>query len=411
MGTSSRDAPSGSESAALDWRTRVLMLSGGFMTSLSIMGLTVVLPQIETQLAHDATDRLMVKLLATIGGLTMMIGAPLGGWLTDRLGQRRVIVASCLLYAVSGTAGLYLSSLPVLLASRLLLGLTAAALATMSMTLINTRLEGNGRAKWMGLHVSAALIGTLLVTPIIGQLAKHSWRGPFIIYIAALPLALIALSIREVRGPRAAAKVERRDAPGIVGWFPFRYATLAFVIGTLTYTPTVYLPFVARSVGVVSPVSLSTLMLADAVVAAIVSMLFGPARQRISAPVAFMLSFALVAGGMTLQAFARNFEVVVVGMLIFGAGQAWFVPNLMTAWSRALDRSQQGRAIGLIKASLYLAGPVGTLAAEPISRTYGPAGVMAALAILAGAILAAFVARLTAGGRAQAIGPATLAQR
>jgi hypothetical protein len=77
--------------------------------------------------------------------------------------------------------------------------------------------------------------------------------------------------------------------------------------------------------------------------------------------------------------------------------------RLIKARSRSLSATQQGRAIGFIKAALYLAGPVGTVAAEPIDRAYGAAGTMAALALLSAAILALFLAKMALGRRAQPI--------
>lgn len=118
------------------------MLSGGLMTSLALGAIASVLPQIEAALAHGPADSLLIKQLLGVVGLSMVIGAPLAGFLADRVSLRHIVVPACLLYSAAGTAGLYLSNLPALIASRLLLGICAAAIATTSMVLINTRLAG-----------------------------------------------------------------------------------------------------------------------------------------------------------------------------------------------------------------------------------------------------------------------------
>ena len=145
----------------LNWPTRFVMLIGGLMVSIALAALTPVLPKIEEALAHTADEKLLVKMLVPVIGVTMVIGAPLTGYLVDRMGVRRILIINCLLFAVGGTAGLYLSNLHLLLVSRLLVGMGAAGMATISMTLINTRLEGNDRARWMGFHISTAMFGSL----------------------------------------------------------------------------------------------------------------------------------------------------------------------------------------------------------------------------------------------------------
>src|SRR5579871_1373688 len=244
-----------------DWRTKIIMVSGGVLVALCMAGITAVLPQIEAALAHDAQDRLLVKLLGTVVGFTMVVGAPLVGFLVDRMGLKPVLIMSCVIYALAGTAGLYLDSLCALLASRLVLGLTAAGIATISMTLINTRLEGVDRAKWMGAHISVALIGSLFLQPAIGYLGEMGWRWPFVLYVLSLPLVVIAAMSLGTSKPMRRTAGPTPTAEKLLTWFPVRFAFLAFVIGTITLLPTVYVPFVLRDAGVSSPKTISFVLL------------------------------------------------------------------------------------------------------------------------------------------------------
>src|SRR3546814_2192714 len=108
----------------------------------------------------------------------MMAGSVLAGFLADRIGIRTLLTLSVLAYILSGTAGLYVSDLPYLLASRVVLGLSAAMIQITAFTLINTRLAPAARAQWMGMHISAAMIGTILVQPVAGFIGDYSWRWP-----------------------------------------------------------------------------------------------------------------------------------------------------------------------------------------------------------------------------------------
>jgi predicted MFS family arabinose efflux permease len=387
-----------SQSAApdqpLNWPTAFVMLSGGLMVTIAMAALTPVLPQIQDALAHSDHQKLLVKMLVPIIGATMVVGAPLTGYLIDRLRMRSILITYCIIFGVGGTAGLYLSDLYALLFTRLLVGLGAAGIATISMTLINTRLDGNGRARWMGYHVSTAMFGSLLVHPVVGALGELGWRWPFIMYAAGLIIAAVAMA--GLQDPKLLGSAERSERASRVErnplkWFPLWFLPFALAMGAVTYLPNVYLGFVVREVGVSSPSVIALVMLADAILGACMALLFGRSQRYISSTAAFIFSFSCTGTGLLIVSLAPSFTVVVVGMLVFGFGIGWFVPNLMTAVARRVSQQQQGQAVGIIKAAHYLASPLAILAVEPIARLYGPTGATATGSALSFCVVAAMI--------------------
>jgi predicted MFS family arabinose efflux permease len=344
-------------SQSLDWGSRVVMLTGGIIAALALMGLTAVLPQIQADLAHTANDKLLVKLLGPIVGLTMVIGSPLVGFLVDRLGFRRVLITNCVVYALAGTAGLYINSL-------------------------------------------MALLGTIVLHPVIGLLGELGWRWPFVVYSLGLVLAVVA--IVGFRTPGSIARPAAAAATGekLLSWFPFRFIPLALVIGSITYLPTVYFPFVIRTVGVTSPTVISLVLLADSVLGALLSMQFGRSQRYFSSHMAFALSFSCTGLGMAIVAMASGYAGVVVGIMVFGCGIGWFVPNLMTSAARHVSTDRQGRTVGLIKAAHYVSAPAAIAAVEPLTRAIGPTGAMWSGTMLSFTGLAVFLVRM-ANQRAQ----------
>ncbi|MET0241126.1 MAG: MFS transporter [Sphingobium sp.] len=383
--------------------TGFVMLAGGLTVTMALSALTPVLPQIEAALAVTANDKLLVKMLVSIIGVTMVFGAPLMGFLIDKVSLKRLLISASLVYAIAGTAGLYLSNLYALLASRLFVGLAAAGIATMSMTLINTRLQGNDRARWMGFHVSTAMFGSLVIHPTVGALGELGWRWPFLAYGAGLILAAVAfMGLTETPPvPRPVAGAVASSSVGSPARrFPYWFLPLAFIMGTVTYLPNVYMPYVVREIGVTSPSVIAAVMLADAVIGACMSLLFGRSQKHLSSYAAFIFSFSCVGTGMLIVSLASGFAGVVAGMLVFGFGIGWFVPNLMTSLSRHVAATQQGRAVGIVKAAHYVAVTLGILAVEPVFRAFGPSGVMLTGAILSFAVVAVFLFLLARpGGR------------
>ena len=386
--------------ATSDWAARIVMLSGGLMTALALSAITSVLPQIEAELARGPQDSLLIKQLVGVVGLAMVAGAPLAGFLVDRIGARLVVAFAGALYALSGSAGLFIGELHLLMGSRLLLGIAAAAIATTAMTLINTRLNGIARARWMGAHVGLTMIGTIVLHPVAGWLGESGWRWPFSLYLLGLPISLVGLAI----GPHTSVRKAVSDSPQVEGrwplsWFPARYALLAVLLGSITYMPMVYVPFLMREMGVASPTMISFVLMGDSVLGAAMALLYGRSRQHVSIHGAFAFSLGCAGGGMTVAALSPHVAGVVGGMLFFGLGLGWFVPNLMTAVSQQVLPERQGRAVGLVKGAHYLAAPLCIVAVEPLARQIGPQGAMMVAAALSFALLLVMGYRLRADRR------------
>jgi MFS family permease len=395
---------SGASNRPLEWSAKAIMLSGGLMVALALSAINSVLPQIQAELARGPQDSLLIKQLVGIVGLAMVVGAPLAGFLVDRIGARRIVIAACLLYAAIGTAGLYLTSLPALIASRLLLGVAAVTITTTAMAMINTRLAGIERAKWMGAHVGVAMVGSILINPIAGYLGEFGWRWPFALYLIGLPFALLALGLDRgvVQRPRATAATVQE--PGLLSWFPVRYALLAVLIGSMTYLPMVYLPFLMREMGVTSPTTISLVLTGDVALGAVTALLYGRSRRYFSIYAAFAFSFACVGTGMFVVAIASSLVGVVAGMMTFGVGLGWLVPNLMTAVSQQVQLEQQGRATGLVKGAHHLAAPLCIVIVEPLARRLGPEGAMMAAAAVAFFLLIVMSYRILSGRQRQRAG-------
>jgi MFS family permease len=383
---------------------KIVVIVGGVLASLALTAISSVLPLIAATLAHSPTDAMLVKQLIGGVGLAMVVGAALGGFLADRMGQRQVLLLAGIVYVIGGTAGLYLSSLPALLASRLLLGLAAAAIQVTAIALINSRCEGTERAKWMGFHISGALFGTIAVHPISGLLGTVSWRLPFALYAVGIILVLAMLLDRGAREIPAPVEAMARPA-GFWQRFPYAYVPLAFCVGSTVFLPSVYLPFLLRETQAASPLLISAVLTADSVIGALVALGFGPARQRLSSASAFSISFALISGGSLVAIVSSGLPGIVAGMLIYGLGVGWLVPNLMASLATQVAQNEQGRSVGIVKGAHFLAAPLCVVIAEPFARRYGASAALLITSLLAAALFLFFAVR-SAVARARSPVPA-----
>jgi len=371
--------------ATLDFTQKLVILLSGLLSALCLTAINPVLPSIARDLAHGPNDAMLVKQLIGAVALAMAAGAPVGGYLADKIGLRPTLFAASVLYTVAGTAGLYLNSLPLLLVSRLLLGLAAASIQVLGLTMINTTLSGNARARWMGLHISVAIFGTLFVQPLAGQLGEISWRLPFALYAGG---SILVLGLLFGRASTATAHPIRPDTavpktgPGIISWFPWHYLPLGFLIGVVTYLPTVSIPFQLKQQAGASPSTIAYVLTASAAIGAIVAFLYGPARRRLSAHVAYLVSFGLAGTGAVIAANSSSFAGVISGLLVMSTGTAWFSPNIMTALGSKVTKERQGTAAGMVKAAQFLAAPIAVALVQPFVKRYGEVIAMQAVAVI-----------------------------
>jgi MFS family permease len=380
------DATEAGAEGTLDFTGKLVVLLSGLLSALCLTAINSVLPSIARELVRGPNDVMLVKQLIGAVALAMAAGAPLGGYLADKLGIRPTLFGASILYTVAGTAGLYLNDLSLLLVSRLLLGLSAASIQVLGLTMVNTTLKGNARAKWMGLHVAVAILGSLFIFPLAGQLGEISWRLPFALYAGG---AILIVGLLFSRGnsraspvPTIAKTAAAKEGPGMISWFPWHYVPLSLLIGTMTFLPTVSIPFQLKEQAGATPSMIAYVLTGTAAIGAITAFLYGPARRRLSVHAAFLMSFGLVGTGALIAANSSSFAAVLSGLFLHSMGASWFSPNIMTALGSKVTKERQGRAAGIVKAASFLAAPIAVTLVQPFVKQYGEVIAMQAVAVI-----------------------------
>jgi MFS family permease len=152
------------------------------MSCLSVLGavlLAPVQPRISEAFAGQPGVPALVPLVITVPALVIGLLAPFAGRLIDRLGRLRILPGALVVYAVFGTAPLWLSSLPLIVASRAGVGLAEAAIMTCATTLIADYFDGRRRDRYLGLQVVFTSISAVVFIGLGGALASTDWRTQF----------------------------------------------------------------------------------------------------------------------------------------------------------------------------------------------------------------------------------------
>ena len=89
---------------------RITLLLTSTLTIMAGAAIAPSLPEMTRLLPMESWLRDYVPYILTIPALTIALTAPFMGFILDKLGRKWPVVAALLLYAIAGTAGMYLNS-------------------------------------------------------------------------------------------------------------------------------------------------------------------------------------------------------------------------------------------------------------------------------------------------------------
>jgi MFS family permease len=361
----------------LDPRAWGLMLAS-MLTIMSNATITPSLPGLQAQFSDDPLAAMLTRLLITAPSLLVAIVAPFAGALTDRLGRRRPLLTGLVIYAIAGTAGLYLGSLEAILASRLALGLGVALIMTAQAALVGDYFEGAARGRLMGYQMSATNLGGLIFVSAAGVLAATDPRLPFAIYgLAALVFPFLARVLPE---PARAAGGKLATGPHYdtaePGWR--MTATIMAIAAGLTfvvfYAVPTQLPYHLAGLGLSDPTNAGAAMGAMMLAAAVMSVVSGwirPSLGRIGTPVSGYLSLA---AGFAGVAAGHSLGAAMVSTALIGAGLGLCMPTFITTALNVTPARYRGLVSGLFTSAIFLGQFLSPLATQPLVSHLGYAG-------------------------------------
>lgn len=360
-----------------DPRSWGLMLAA-MLTIMSNATITPALPGLEARFAGDPLAPVLTRLLITAPSLLVAVVAPFAGVLTDRLGRRRPLLAGLVVYAVAGTAGLYLRSLEAILASRLALGLGVAAIMTAQAALVGDYFEGAERGRLMGYQMAATNLGGLVFVTVAGMLAVADPRWPFAIYgLAALLLPLLSRILPEpVRMASSGHDAGPREDAAEPGW-RLTVAIMAAAAGTtfvIFYAVPTQLPYHLQGLGMADPRDAGTVMATLMFAAAVMSVVSGwirPWLGRIGTPVAGYLTLA---AGFAALAWGEVLGAEMAGAALIGAGLGLCMPTFITTALNVTPARHRGLVSGLITSAIFLGQFLSPLASTPLVTHLGYSG-------------------------------------
>ncbi|MFI6294884.1 MFS transporter [Nonomuraea sp. NPDC050790] len=384
---------------------RAAILAAAMLTIMAPAIISPSLPAMREAFAHAPGADLLVRFALTVTSLAIAVSAPVSGLVADRLGRRPLLVSSLVLYAISGTAGFFVTDLYLLLVTRALLGIAVGGIMTAVSTTITDWFDGPRRASFLGLQQAFAGLGGVVFLPLAGLLAAVNWRAPFWIYLASAGVAALAIGAlrREPPSRRTAAPGLSRPRQSTMTGNILGVYALALVATLVFYMAPTQLPFLLSGHGS-GPTLTGAVIAGSTLSSAIGALVFPALRRRLSPTTITAVSLALLGAGWLLVGTADAVAQIAAGLLVGGLGVGFAVPNLNLRLSELAHPDQRGRVLSGLVTGIFLGQFLSPLVIQPLVQSTGitAAFTWTGIAMAAAAALAALAAWATRKARAAA---------
>lgn len=166
------------------WITKIAFLGISFMLT-SAYAINGAMPHMTKALGVSATE---VQALATTPSIVVTVFVLLSSFIAAKLGDKRTIMLGMLLVGFSGVVPFFVTSYPVILISRMVLGAGFGIFNSLAVSMIAVMYQGNTQATMLGWRAAVEQIGQAVLTFVAGLLLNFGWQATFLVYLLAFPI-------------------------------------------------------------------------------------------------------------------------------------------------------------------------------------------------------------------------------
>lgn len=368
-----------------------VLLMAGCLTTMTGGVVAPVLPEMVLQLDLDPR---WAGTLVSLHALTSALFTPIMGIVADRVGKLKVMVPCLMLYALFGISTAHLTSMPLLLLSRGLLGAASGGVAAATIGILGEMYEGEKRTRILGYATSIMTTSAIFFPILGGWVGGMQWQFAFYLYGFGIPIAVMALVFLQEKSSHTESLVGKnqtqqlrkilRDS-NILTFYLFIGAAAMIVYSVVVYTPL----YLKEAIGATP--ELNGFVLAVRLVGAALVSAFGASRisRRLGRNRAVAFGFSLMAMTLFTIPFLTDLYLIVPTAVLFGAGFGIITPSLYDGLANLAPAEVRATvlAVGTGFNSLgqfvspVLLGPVWKYAGLP-SVFYAAAGMAAIVSFL-----------------------------
>ncbi|MDX1746250.1 MAG: MFS transporter, partial [Halobacteriales archaeon] len=301
-----------------------------------------------------------------------------------------------LLFGLSGVATLVVSTFEVLLALRVLQGIAFVGTLPLSTTLVGDLYTGAPGAAAQGIRASMNGVAGIAAPAIAGLLAGIAWNYPFGLFAFAFPVFVLVYLYFPESLPEGSIDRDTAVVKALLEyWTVFRKESadsrfVLLAVGGFTdlfvrQAILVFVPlYTVRIVGA-SVFATGIVISAYGVIRAVTSPFAGEFVSVLGRTRTLAVAIGVMGLGSAVLPFASDIVLVGVFVVVFGAGEAVFIPSLNDSMAAFASDDRRGGIIGSIQSLKNIGRAAGPaffgllLAAGGFAAVFLVAGVLSGL--------------------------------
>jgi MFS transporter, DHA2 family, multidrug resistance protein len=175
------------------WWALIAIATCVLVVGLDLTVLNLALPTLASDLHASTSD---LQWFASAYSLALAAALLPAGLLGDRLGRKKVMLAALAVFGASSAACAYAGSSGELIAARVFLGLGAAAILPLSLSILPVFFTEEERPRAIAVIMTATFVGYPVGPLLGGWLLDNFWWGSvFLINVPVVVLALAAVTV------------------------------------------------------------------------------------------------------------------------------------------------------------------------------------------------------------------------
>lgn len=350
-----------------------VILTLSLIPLIMVLGNSMIVPVLPAAKSALDVSQLRVSLLITLFSIPAGLTIPLAGILSDRIGRKKVIIPSLLLYGAGGLiAGIAAwigdGSYALVLTGRIVQGIGAAGTAPIAMALVGDLYNRESRSKALGIIEAANGMGKVL-SPILGSMiAVITWFALFFAFpILCIPATLLVLWLIKEPGKQQEppplkqyknhlVKTWKNQGTWLMAAFLAGAVTLFVLFGVLFYLSDI-LEKTYKIEGVKKGLILAIPLLALSVTSYWCGSFI---QNRIKLMKPFIVSgLGILAIAMGIVPFVKNTFILVGILVIEGIGSGLVLPCLNTMITSAVGKEERGIVTSLYNSVRFIGVALG----------------------------------------------------
>jgi len=355
----------------------IVILSVSMLTIMGSAAVAPALPEMLNFFADVPDAGLLVSMVVTLPALGIIISSPFVGILADKYSRKNMLMIALAIFALVGATGAFITSLYLILAFRILLGIGIAGMTICATALLADNYSGAELKKKIGLQSACMGFGAVVLEVAGGALADISWHAPFYIYLIALliiPGAMLSLSGKKKNEQHASHnRNENVQKDFKEKELPLKSIALIYVatftLMVLFFSVPTKLPFVLDEKGITSALLIGALISIPGLFGTVGALGQVKVSGYLTEMKMNLFFFIMMGAGVFILSIAPDMPSLIAGLIITGIAFGIINTTNLSWLGRIAPEASRGKIFSGFTTVLFLGQLASPLVIQPILKT------------------------------------------